>query len=153
MKNVMIICMLFVAVAMNAQTPKSEKNEARLEKREKMKNLTPEQRADLRVKKMTEKLQLTEVQQTQLRALYLEKSKKRMAVRETRKEDKAAMSAEQLSAMRAKKMEQKAAYKSQMKAILTEAQYATWESELAKKGKSFEHKDKKGNRKSAKDFN
>ncbi len=132
MKNAMIICMLFLVVAMNAQTPKSDKDEALLEKREKMKNLSSEQKADLRVKKMTKKLELSEVQKSQLKKLFLGKSKKRMANRETTKEDKAAMSAEELSAMRAKKMEQKAEYKSQMKAILTDAQYATWESEMAR---------------------
>lgn len=133
MKKMLIVIMTLVTLQVTAQEKKKEmRMEAQKERRQMMKDLTPEEMATLQTKKMTLHLDLTEAQQQKIKALNLEEAKLRKAKIEERtemrknsesnpftKEDKLKMMNEQLD----RQIERK----QKMKSILNADQYEKWE--------------------------
>lgn len=133
MKKMLIVIMALVTLQVTAQEKKKEmRMEAQKERRQMMKDLTPEEMATLQTKKMTLHLDLTEAQQQKIKALNLEEAKLRKAKMEERtrmrknseskpftKEDKLKMMNEQL--------DRQIAMKQKMKNILNADQYEKWE--------------------------
>jgi len=134
----LIVIMALVTLQVTAQEKKKEMQmEAQKERRQMMKDLTPEEMATLQTKKMTLHLDLTETQQQKIKALNLEEAKLRKAKMEERsemkknseskpftKEDKLKMMNEQL--------DRQIAMKQKMKNILNAEQYEKWEASQGK---------------------
>ncbi|MAP54526.1 MAG: hypothetical protein CL605_06440 [Altibacter sp.] len=130
-----------------AQTPDVDKKEMRKEMKQKMKDLTPEQAADLETKKLTLALDLSEAQQKEVKVLALEKAKKRKE-RSSGRQDRAEMTATEMYERKAKMMEERIEHKLKMKKILTEAQYEKWEKmSLTKRRGMKKHPQNRGNSK------
>ena len=138
MKKMLIVVIALVTLQVSAQEKKKEKRmEAQKERRQMMKDLTPEETATLQTKKMTLHLDLTETQQQKIKALNLEEAKLRKAKMEERtemkknseskpftKEDKLKMMNEQL--------DRQIESKQKMKSILNADQYEKWEASQGK---------------------
>lgn len=138
MKKMLIVIMALVTLQVTAQEKKKEmKMEAQKERKQMMKDLTPEEMATIQTKKMILHLDLTEAQQQKIKALNLEEAKLRKAKMEERsamkensekkpftKEDKVRMMNEQL--------DHKIAMKQKMKSILNAEQFDKWEASLGK---------------------
>ncbi|MFC7356579.1 hypothetical protein ACFQO1_02680 [Jejudonia soesokkakensis] len=131
MKKLVIICMLLVGITVTAQDRESKK-EVRKEMRERAKDLTPQQIASLQTKKMTLHLDLTEKQQIEVEKLNLEIATNRKAMAEKRKKMEE-LSNDERVAMREQMLDEQIATKKKFKAILTEAQFSTWEKGRMKK--------------------
>ena len=93
-----------------------------------MKDMTPEQVANLETKKMTLALDLTEKQQGQIQQINLEKAIDRKARMEERKErGDAKPDADERYALMNERLDKQIAMKEQMKDILDKDQYDKWE--------------------------
>ncbi len=141
MKNIIyalaILCTLHIAA--QEGTDKTDRKEMRKEKgKEFMKDLSPEQMAQLQTKKMTLALDLSENQQKRVLVLHTEAAKVRkqhMELREAKKEKKEKPTKEEKYAMMNAQLDAKIAFKKSMKEILTADQYEKWEKMHAHKGK------------------
>lgn len=94
-------------------------------------NWTPEQMAEKRTNKMVSELSLTDAQKQRVHAMHLQKANERKAKMEARGENAKREGMKKSDA-------EKTQYKEQMKAILTDAQYAQWMENKSK------HKGNKG---------
>lgn len=130
MKKIFIIIMLVSVNWVNAQTDRSTKGEHLKEMRQKMKEMPPEQKAELKTKRLTLWLDLNESQQKKMQFLQLELARD-AAKASTNKKSLQEMTATELFEAKNKKLEQKIRQKEEMKKLLTEEQYSKWE-----KGKS-----------------
>lgn len=138
MKKMLLIVIALATLQVTAQEKKKEMHkESKMEHKEMMKDMTPDEMATLQTKKMTLHLDLTEAQQKQMMALNLEEAKVRKAKMEERsaikdksenkpftKEDKLKMMNEQL--------DHKIALKAKMKNILNAEQFEKWEASQGK---------------------
>ena len=104
---------------------------------EKMAEMTPKQRADLKTKEMTLALDLSTGQQAQVMALQLDLEQKRQEKIENREErkDRKELTSEQLYEMRSARLDEAIRVKKEMKNILTDEQFAEFETNIEKKKK------------------
>lgn len=144
MKNIIyalaILCTLHIAAQEGTdKTDRQERKEMRKEKgKEFMKDLSPEQMAQLQTKKMTLALDLSENQQKRVLALHTEAAKVRkqkMEEHKAKKEKKEKPTDEEKYAMMNARLDAKIAFKKSMKEILTAEQYERWEKMQVHKGK------------------
>jgi len=126
MKNVLVICMLLFTIGTYAQKNDEQKMEARKEMREKMKDFTPEQMADLRTKQLALRLDLNESQQREIKTIEIERAKK-MKAHMANKTEKKELTSDEMYQKRSQMLEDQLAVKNKMKSILTEEQYQKWE--------------------------
>jgi hypothetical protein len=142
MKKVLLICFVLVGFAVQAQErgddPRKEKNEMR----EKMQDLTPQQRAELKSKKMALHLDLNESQQKQIESLLVKQEEKRDAMRAQRKEGKD-LTKEELFEIRSQKLDEEIAFKKEFQSILTEEQFAKFEKSKTHRGNMKNHHEKR----------
>ena len=142
MKNVLLIALILVGFAGQAQErgngPRKEKNEMR----EKMKGLTPQQRAELRSKKMALHLDLNESQQKQVETLLVKQEEKKDAMRAQR-EEKKELSKDEAFALKSKMLDEQMEFKKQMKSILTKEQFEKFEKSRMHRGKMKKHSEKR----------
>ena len=119
----MMICLLAVGTTtLYAQHPGHKKDGHRKERREKMQELTPQQRAELKTKRMTLNLDLTPKQQTQILQLNVElETNRENNFSEKKKEGK--LSANKRFERTSKMLDDKIATKKKLKSILTEGQF------------------------------
>jgi len=157
MKNIIYALAIFCTLHIAAQegtdhTDRMDRKEMRKEKgKEFMKDLSPEQMAQLQTKRMTLALDLTEKQQKRVLVLHTEAAKARkqqMEIRKAKKEKNEKPTDEEKYAMMSAHLDAKIAFKKSMKEILTAEQYAKWEKMHAhkdkrKRGKKEMHEDKK----------
>jgi len=142
MKKIVIILIALVTLQVMAQERKREfRDEARGERMEAMKDLTPEEMATLKTKRMTLHLDLTADQQKKIQALNLEQAE----IRKTKMEEHRAMkekgemkelTKEDRFKMMNERLDHQIAIKQEMKTILNEEQYKKWETSH---GKMMEH--------------
>jgi len=132
MKKVLILCLVLVGTTLYAQPPGHKENGPREERREKMSEFTPQQRAELKTKKMTLALDLNPTQQTAIQKLNLEIETDRQARKENSKDKKALTTAEKFEKA-SQRLDAEIAVKKQLKAILTEAQFEKFEKSHARK--------------------
>ena len=113
------------------------------ERRDKFKEMTPEQRVEVRVKKMTRDLDLNATQQNQVRELFLaQKEDREKFVEEVKacREAHQKVTEEQRENAKNKMEEKKEATKLKMKSILTDAQYAKWDASMQERKEKMEHR-------------
>lgn len=125
MKKVFIVAVLALGLNSFAQDLKERPS------REKMEQMTPEQRNQLLVKKMTLDLDLNAKQQEQVGEIIAEQSAKREAMKTERKAKMEAAKAERLE-MKNKMLDNQIEMKNKMKSILSADQFAKWESQREK---------------------
>ncbi|MCB0456125.1 MAG: hypothetical protein R2776_00285 [Flavobacteriaceae bacterium] len=138
MKKLLFICFVFMGLALQAQPGPDAKMKYRKEMKEKMDNLTPQERATLKAKEMTLHLDLNEKQQKQVEILLLQQEEKREALREKRKEGEE-LTKEEKFALKSKMLDEQIAFKKEMKNILNEEQYAKFEKAQHHKGRMKKH--------------
>ena len=144
MKKIFLIALALVTIQVSAQNKKQGENKGdRMEKRQGMKDFTPEEMAQLQTKKMTLDLDLTASQQKQVEKLQLEKAKERKAKMEARqakmKDAKGEKpSKEERLAMMNERLDKQMEMKKKMKQILNADQFEKWEKMQGRKqGKSI----------------
>ncbi|NHM00845.1 hypothetical protein [Flavobacterium difficile] len=93
------------------------------ERKEKIKNATPEERIAIRTDKLTEELGLDENQKKKVSEILVSQQKENQALREDIKKEKEKVRAEAIEAMK----KQQATLKAKMKTVLTEEQFKKWE--------------------------
>ncbi|MEZ4778910.1 MAG: hypothetical protein R2786_05945 [Flavobacteriaceae bacterium] len=138
MKKLLFICFVFVGLALQAQPGPDAKMKYRKEMKEKMKDLTPQERATLKAKEMTLHLDLNEKQQKQVETLLLQQEEKREALRKQHKEGEE-LTKEEKFALKSKMLDEQIAFKKEMKNILNEEQYAKFDKKQHHKGRMKKH--------------
>ncbi len=134
MKNLVLIALTLFTFTLSAQ-PGNPQRKGKKEMVEKMKDWTPEQKAELATKKLTIDLNLTEAQQKRIYPIQLEMLKDRAESRAT-KEKKTELSSKELFDTQNARLEKQIKTKEQFKAILTTEQFEKWEKKHARnKGK------------------
>jgi len=149
MKKLIVAAILMTGLASVAQDQKP------MIKREKMEQLTPQQRNELRLKKMTLELGLNDKQQKEMAAIIAEQTAKRETVRAERKkaiESGKKPSADERFALQSKRLDEQIAMKERMKKILTPEQFEKWENAKQKmrhhkKGEGKQHRMKREDKK------
>ncbi len=153
MKNLMLIMVALVTLNVSAQ-PKHENRPERPHKSDAfLKDLTPEELADLKTKRMTIDLDLNASQQKQIRAIVLEEATFKQKQREEHsakkgKGDNEKPSKEERLALMHEKLDREIAMKQQMKTILSEDQYKKWEvisERNSKRKRTRKHKERRSN--------
>lgn len=154
MKKLLIIALALVGLNATAQN-KDKKGKEKIERHEKMKDVTPEEMAQIQTKKMTLHLDLTDAQQKQIQSINLAnaqerkaKMAERMKAKEGEKREKP--SKEERLKRTNERLDRAIAQKKQMKSILNQEQYAKWEKSIEKRGKKRRHQGKKRKDKSEK---
>ena len=125
MKKVFIVAILTIGLNSFAQDRKERPS------REKMEQMTPEQRNQLMVKKMTLELDLNDKQQEQVGKIMAEQSAKREAMKAERKAKMEDAKADRFE-MANKMLDDQIEMKNKMKSILSADQYTKWESQREK---------------------
>lgn len=142
MKKVLLITLILIGFTVQAQErgegPRKEKNEMR----EKMRDLTPQQRAALKSKKMALHLDLNESQQKQVEALVVKQEEKRDAMRSQR-EEKKELTKDEAFVLKSKMLDEQIEFKKEMKSILNEDQFEKFEKSRMHNGKTKKHFDKR----------
>lgn len=140
MKKLALIALLLCSVYLTAQR--------REEKRDRMKDLNPEQMATLQTKRITLALDLNQNQQTEIKSFLLSNAtdrQQKMEEHKAKKEDGSRPTKEERFAMQNERLDYMIAQKASMKKILTATQFEKWENMQHKRQKG---KKGRGNRKS-----
>lgn len=146
MKNIVYVLAIIFTLNVAAQegtehTNRHERKEmkAKMKKGRKfMKDLTPEQIAELKTKKLTLALDLSDDQQQRVLALNTEMAKakkEKIAAHKVKMEKKEKPTSDEKYAMMNDHLNAMIAYKKSMKQILSQEQYERWEKMQARKGK------------------
>jgi len=153
MKKLMLIVMAFVMLQANAQDHK--KGQQKHDKKERMHkhmDFTPEEMATLQTKKMVLRLDLTDAQQKKIYKINLVNAQERKVKMEAHKKMKAANKGEKPTKearfkMMNDRLDKQIALKKQMKEILSEEQFKTYEKSTkqkhSKQRKQGKHRSKK----------
>jgi hypothetical protein len=137
MKKLIIVMIALVTFSSHAQ---QKERKFKSERKEMLKDLTPEEAATLQTKKMTLHLDLTDGQQRDIKLINLKNAKLRKSKREGHKDVDSKPTKEERLKMMNERLDQQIATKKKMKNILNEGQYEKWE-------KSLKHRaEKKGKR-------
>lgn len=128
MKSLVVIAIAFSTLSVNAQERRQERK-GNDHKKEIMKDLTPEEVANLKTKKLRLKLDLTVMQQKKVESILLEQAVERQNKRKAHqnKKEKDKPSKEEFLKMQNARLDSKIEMKQKMKDILTEEQYAKFE--------------------------
>ncbi|MCZ6594246.1 MAG: hypothetical protein O6943_04950, partial [Bacteroidetes bacterium] len=105
---------------------------------EKMKELSPQQRAELKTKKMILDLDLTEVQQLEIQKLNLEieSGREKMNLQKKKLEE---ISADDFFDRKSKMLNEKIAVKKRLQSILTEEQFEKFQKSRQRKARERRH--------------
>ncbi len=136
MKKVFLICLLIAGTTLYAQPPRGGERGHHGDKKELMKDLTPQQRAELKTKRMVLALDLSEAQQKEIMKLNLEIAEKR----EKNKPDpekKEKMTSDDLFERASAQLDEKIATKKRLKEILTEEQFEKFEKSHHQRGREM----------------
>lgn len=118
-KKLVFVMTLLVAFGVSAQ-----------DRKEKIKNATPEERVEMRTKKLSEKLSLNEDQKKKVKEILVAQQKEIEAFREEMKAEREKMRAEREKALAEKKAtmkKQREELKAKLKTVLTDEQLKKWE--------------------------
>lgn len=145
MKSLVVIAIAFSTLSVNAQERRQERK-GNDHKKEIMKDLTPEEVANLKTKKLRLKLDLTDIQQKKVESILLEQAVERQNKRKAHqnKKEKDKPSKEEFLKMQNARLDSKIEMKQKMKDILTEEQYAKFEK---MKSRRHQRRDKRIKRK------
>lgn len=141
MKKVLFLITLISSIIVSAQPGPDHAKHRKGDQREQMKDLTPEQRAELRTKKMTLHLDLTEAQQKEVHQLSKAWEQKRENLQKEMKSGND-LTKDQKFEHKSKMLDEEIEMKRQLKSVLTEEQYAKFEkSRMGQRG-TQKHKSK-----------
>lgn len=118
-KKLVVVMTILVSFGVSAQ-----------DRKEKMKNATPEERVEMRTAKLSEKLGLDENQKKKVKEIFAAEQKENKVAREEMKAEREKMKAEREKAIAEKKAIMKKQHeelKAKLKPILTEEQFKKWE--------------------------
>lgn len=132
MKKLMLIALALLALQVNAQDNRPGYNG---ERGSKMKDVSPEESANLKAKRMTLNLDLSEKQQDQVYQLFLKNEKERQEMREARQAQTERPSKEEMESVR---LDKQIEMKKQMKGILTQEQYTKWEKLMESRQQNYQ---------------
>lgn len=133
-----MLCSVFVTAQQKSEKAKAIK--------QKMENLSPEQRAEMRLKRLTKELNLDQNQQNQVKEVIAEGQKKQAAAKTARENRIEKLSKEERTAFKAKLQEEEKALAQKMKAILNPEQFTKWEALKEKQKKRMqENKNRRSN--------
>lgn len=145
MKKLILIALVLVTIQVNAQNRnRDDRKGNRMEQRDKFKDFTPEEVAQLQTKQMALHLNLTEAQQKQIQKINLENAVDRKAKMEARqakmKDDNAEKpNKEERLKMMNERLDKQLEMKQKMSKILNEDQFEKWEKmHSGKRGKKSE---------------
>jgi len=138
MKKVLMICLLLVSISLQAQTQGQGRNEHRKAVHEKMKELSPQQRAELKTKKMVLELDLTIEQQLEIQKLNLEIESAREKMKPQKKKLEE-ISADDFFDRKSKMLDEKIAVKKRLQSILTEEQFEKFQKSRRRKAREQRH--------------
>lgn len=93
------------------------------DRKEKIKNASPEERVEIRTERLSEKLGLDENQKKKVKEIFAEEQKENKAVREEMKAEREKALAKKKATMKKEHEELKA----KLKPVLTEEQFKKWE--------------------------
>ena len=138
MKKLMMICLVLVSISLQAQPPGQSRSEHRKAIHEKMKKLTPQQRAELKTKKMILDLNLTKVQQSEIQKLTLEieREREKMKLRKRKLEE---ISANEFFDRTSKMLDIKIATKKRLQSILTKEQFEKFQKSKQRRTRERRH--------------
>jgi protein CpxP len=128
MRNLVVIALAILTMSATAQDRKQDRK-GQQHRNEIVKDMTPQEVANLKTKKLTLKLDLTDKQQRQVESILLEQAVDRQKKREAHqnKEEKEKPSKEEFLKMQNERLDNQIEMKRKMKDILTEEQYAKFE--------------------------
>ena len=138
MKKVLMTCLLLVSISLQAQPPGQGRNEHRNAVREKMIELSPQQRAELKTKKMVLELDLTIEQQLEIQKLNLEIESAREKMKPQKKKLEE-ISADDFFDRKSKMLDEKIAVKKRLQSILTEEQFEKFQKSRRRKAREQRH--------------
>ncbi|CAM4408053.1 hypothetical protein [Flavobacterium terrigena] len=118
-KKLVFVMTLLVTFGVSAQ-----------DRKEKLKNASPEERVAMRTEKLSEKLSLDENQKRKVKEIFAAEQKENMAAREEMKAEREKMKAEREKMLAEKKATMKKQHeelKAKLKPILTDEQFKKWE--------------------------
>jgi len=138
MKKVLMTCLLLVSISLQAQPPGQGRNEHRNAVREKMIELSPQQRAELKTKKMVLELDLTIEQQLEIQKLNLEIESAREKMKPQKKKLEE-ISADDFFDRTSKMFDKKIATKKRLRFILTEEQFEKFQKSRQRKARERRH--------------
>jgi len=134
MKNLLFLAIILGSLSLNAQPGPAYKHKKEPNHKELLKELTPQQRAEVLSKRMVLQLDLDDKQQKQVASLLLERESNRPLERPDRETIKD-MSAEQRFDLMNNKLDEKIDFNRSLKTILTEAQWTKWKEGQERKNK------------------
>ena len=130
MKNLLLIALTLFTMNALAQEQKTKQNDRKAGSNM-MKQITPNERAELQTKKLTLKLDLSAVQQEKVNAIILKQATANENNRKTwqtsKADDTSKLSKDEVLKMRNERLDQKIEMKRAMKAILSAEQYEKFE--------------------------
>lgn len=130
MKKLVVIALALFTINGMAQEKRTNQGN-RKGHSELMKQMTPNDIADLKTKRLTLNLDLTDVQQEKVHALILNKAKANETLRNKRRaeniENKAKLTKDEFVNIEKHRLDQQIKMKQEMKSILTPEQYAKFE--------------------------
>jgi len=138
MKKVFMTCLLLVSISLQAQPPGQGRSEHRKAVHEKMKELTPQQRAELKTKKMVLELDLTIEQQLEIQKLNLEIESEREKMKRQKKKLEE-ISAYDFFDRTSKMLDKKIAAKKRLQSILGEEQFEKFQRSRERKARERRH--------------
>lgn len=145
MKHIFIVLAVFTTLSLSAQ--RQHRTDSQKRSHDIMKSMSAEQLATLQTKKMTLDLNLNEAQQKEMHMLQLEKHQEKLKKRQERLEKKKEQHTKDLNsdAFYSKmitELDRKIVYKHNIRSILSEDQFNTWEKRtpMKRKRNRFRHK-------------
>ncbi|MDX1463117.1 MAG: hypothetical protein R3359_08675 [Marinirhabdus sp.] len=142
MKKILCIAFLFSGLVLSAQTVKEAPHSQKKELREKMKDWSPEQHAELRSKKIALHLDLTAEQQAQAYEIELAQATKR-ANQKDKSKSHADMTPDELFELKQRRLDAKIQLKEAYKRILTPEQFEKLERSHGRRRGAKQHKSRK----------
>lgn len=126
MKKVLMICLLIAGTTLYAQSPRGEERGHHGDKKEMMKDLSPQQRAELKTKRMALALDLSTAQRAEVMKLNLEIAEKRDK-NKLNHENREKLSSDEKFTRASAHLDEKIATKKRLQEILTEEQFEKFE--------------------------
>ena len=125
MKNLVILAILLGSFSLIAQPKDAHQFKRDKHPKELLKDLSPQQRAEILSKRMVLQLDLSDKQQEQVADLILEREARRPEDRPSRKEMEALSKEERFRLMN-EKLDDRIQFNRELKGVLTEAQWTKW---------------------------
>ncbi len=126
MKKLFVLSFLMLAISMHAQRPEHSPRGEKGPMMEKIKEWTPEQRAELKTKSLVLHLDLNKKQEVEVQKIHLDLEKQKEQRKANRKDPKT-LTADELFELKVAQLDEKIAVKRQFEAIFNKEQMEKFE--------------------------